>query len=466
MIGHPLAAQQARGCFAYASGRTAPVNETRRESFSTTAAFLVYDLAVSTAVVFFLAPFALLKMIRTPAYRSGIGQRLSLQTGMAAKAEKAPVWIQAVSVGEVQSVAPLVEDLNSRTNLPVYLTTTTETGRRMADKLQGTINGTGYFPLDLGSIARRALSRVRPRLVVLFETEIWPNFIRAASSLRIPVAIINGRISEKSFRHYQLVPRIFGNAFSLVTYAGMQSHRDAERVLALGVKPEAVDVCGNMKFDSSPAPPSPDEIEELRAVLGLNQDSPLVVAGSTHEGEETAVIRAYQRVLRQSPQARLLIAPRHPERFDSVEASIRSAGLSVLRRSTCGSEAPSGTEAVILLDTIGELARVYALAYVAFVGGSLANIGGHNIVEPASMGKPVLFGPHMHHFEDIKDAFLSESAALCVNNEDELFRALSRLLDKPAVAESLGKAAMRVVEANRGATERYFAAIQEILERT
>jgi len=441
------------------------VNVSKRhpEPLSTSAAFLAYELLFAAAVVFF-TPYALFKMIRTPAYRSGIGQRFSLQTKTPPKNDDThPLWIQAVSVGEVKTVTSLVRKLNTKSKLPIHLTTTTETGYRLANEILGTDTTTSYFPLDFASVARRALASVQPRAIVLFETEIWPNFIRAASSLGIPLAIINGRISEKSLRFYRLFPQVFGNAFSRISFAGMQSERDAERAFALGANPDVVKVYGNMKFDATPPPPTRDEIEGLRRQLGLEKDAPLVVAGSTHEGEETAIINTYRKIHSKMPHARLLVAPRHPERFSGVENIIRNAGFKVWKRSESGNGLGPGAGTVILLDTIGELARVYALASVSFVGGSLAKIGGHNIIEPASMGIPVLFGPHMHHFEDIKETFLAEGAAVRVNDETELASVISDMLEKPSRARALGEAAKRVVEANRGATDRYLDALEKYL---
>ncbi len=366
-------------------------------------------------------------------------------------------------MGEVKSVTPLVRKLNSRSGLPIHLTTTTETGYRLAKEIHGTDNTISYFPLDFASVAGRALTNVRPRAIVLFETEIWPNFIRAASSLGIPLAVINGRISEKSLRFYRLFPQVFGNAFSRIGFAGMQSERDAERALALGANPDVVKVYGNMKFDAAPPPPTRDEIEGLRQQLGVEKDAPLIVAGSTHEGEEAAIIKAYRKIHAKLPHARLLIAPRHPERFSGVETLIRNEGFKVWKRTESGNGSGPDAGAVILLDTIGELARVYALASVTFVGGSLVKIGGHNIIEPASMGKPVLFGPHMHHFEDIKETFLAENAAVRVTDETDLARVISSMLEKPSRARTLGEAAKRVVEANRGATDRYLNALEKYL---
>lgn len=428
----------------------------------TSAAFLAYELASAVGFIAFFTPYALFKMAGTPAYRAGIGQRLSLYGwGSETGSESRPIWIQAVSMGEVKSVAPLVHKINERGDPPVFLTSTTETGFRVAGELLGESNAISYFPLDFSPIVSRVLRRVKPRAIVLFETEIWPNFIRTASSLNIPVCIINGRISEKSFRYYKLFPVIFSSIFSRISFAGMQSGRDAEKAVALGAGLDVVEVCGNVKFDAAPPLPVPEEVETMRLGLGLEKGTPLIVAGSTHEGEEAILLEVYQRLLVKLPNVRLLLAPRHPERFNSVETLIRDRGLGVCRRSDSAGVQSHGSNAVILLDTIGELSHIYALASVSFVGGSLAKIGGHNIIEPASFGKPVVFGPHMYHFEDVKEIFLSEGAAISVNDENELFDTISRLLKDSSTAEKLGRAAEGVVEANRGATDRYFDAIEK-----
>ncbi len=423
---------------------------------------MAYEIASAALFAGLFAPYALFRMLGTPAYRAGIRQRLSLWSGKdSAKILPGSIWIQAVSLGEVKSVSPLVRRIRDDAERPVFLTSTTATGFQAAERLSGPMTATAYFPLDFSPIVNRVIARLRPRAVVLFETELWPNLIRAASSLQIPLCIVNGRISEKSFRRYRLVPTIFRYALSRISFAGMQSQRDAERIIALGARPETVEVCGNVKFDSAPEPLSEGDIEGLRGELMIDKDAPVIVAGSTHEGEEAAVLNVYSEIKTKFPRARLVIAPRHPERFDGVETTIRRAGLRVLRRSNPGADADSDSDPVILLDTIGELARVYALASVAFVGGSIARTGGHNIIEPASMGKPVIFGPFMHHFEDIKDAFLAGDAAIRVAGERELLPAMLRLLENPNEARTVGEAAGRLVEINRGATERYFEALKK-----
>jgi 3-deoxy-D-manno-octulosonic-acid transferase len=423
--------------------------------------FKAYTLALGAGLLIF-SPYALLRMIRTPAYRAGIAQRLSLHIAAPQNARNGgPVWIQAVSMGEVNSVIPLVRRISSACKAGVFFTTTTQTGYSVARQKLGNHDTISYFPLDLGFIVKRVLGQVKPRVIILFETELWPNLIRTATALRTPVLLINGRLSQRSFRFYRLMSRTFAEAISRISFAGMQSRADADRILALGARTEAVSVCGNVKFDLVPPTVSLQETAELRRALALG-DAPVIVAGSTHEGEERVLLAAYRELRGKLPNVRLLLAPRHPERFDSVEAMARDFGFAVHRRSRPGAET-SNPDTVVLLDTIGELARMYSLASVAFVGGSLAKIGGHNIIEPASMRKAVLFGPHMHHFEDVKEAFLSEGAAICVGNERDLLATLAHLLEEPVEARRLGEAARKVVEANQGATDRYFRAIEKYL---
>lgn len=454
----------ARGFFHF--GKEHTVTDLQKDPLGTSAAFAVYELAFAAGALAF-APYALVKMLYTPAYRAGLSQRLSLKiVGRAENGAASPVWIQTVSVGEVKSAAPLVRALLQGADCAVRLSTTTFTGQRVARELFPDAVEVGYFPLDFRWVARRVLSRIQPQVVVLFETELWPNFIRTADASKIPVVIVNGRISEASFRYYRMLPWIFRATLSRVSHMGMQSAADAERIIALGANPDAVTVCGNMKFDAVGEAPSRERIEDIRRELLLPHGAPLIVGGSTHEGEEKALLKSLSRIQARRPEVRLLIAPRHPERFEEVERLIRDEGFDVLRRSKPSSPAASpGPKTVILLDTIGELAQVYALASIAFVGGSLADVGGHNIIEPASMGKPVVFGPHMQNFKDVKDAFLLRQAALCIGSEEELHEEVEALLGHHDRARQLGDAARKVVESNRGATLRYLQIVISFLHR-
>jgi 3-deoxy-D-manno-octulosonic-acid transferase len=309
-----------------------------------------------------------------------------------------------------------------------------------------------YFPLDFGWIVRRAIRRLRPRLVLLAETELWPNFLTACAGRGIPVVVINGRLSPRSFPRYRVVRWWFGRVLRHVRLFCMQSAQDAERIIALGAPAERVRVTGNLKYDFRGLDQPVDDAA-LRRTLGLAEGRRLVVAGSTHRGEEEAVLEAFRKAAESRADLCLLLAPRHPERLDEVERLVRRTGLPCVRRSQAA-ENPAREGGTILVDTMGELGRLYAAASVVFIGGSLIPHGGQNILEPAAHGRPVIHGPHMANFAEMRDRFQEAGAAVQVKDAASLLRALERLLDDPAEAERMGRAGQDVVAAQRGATER------------
>jgi 3-deoxy-D-manno-octulosonic-acid transferase len=397
-----------------------------------------------------LAPGIAWQMARHGKYRRGIGERFGgvpVWEGTAG-----PLWLHAVSVGEAMAAAPLARLLSTRhPGLPLLVSTTTETGRAVAEQRIPAARFV-FFPLDFGWTARRALGRIRPRMVLLTETELWPNFLAECAARRIPVVVINGRISPRSFPRYRLIRGWFGRVLQDVRLFCMQSDADARRILALGALPERVAVTGNVKYDL-PAAERTIDVSEVRAGLGLQPACRLVVAGSIHRGEDEAVIEAYRSAAATRPDLCILLAPRHPERLEEVERAAARAGLACVRRSRLPAEtAPPG--GAIVLDTMGELARLYAAANVVFVGGSLIPHGGQNILEPAAYGRPVLHGPHMENFAEMRDLFRGAGAAIQVTDGPALGAALRRLLDDPALAERMGQAGRSIVETQRGATRR------------
>jgi 3-deoxy-D-manno-octulosonic-acid transferase len=397
-----------------------------------------------------LAPSVLWQMLLRGKYRRGIGERLG---GVAPwESAAAPLWLHAVSVGEVMAAAPLARLLVSRhPEVPLLASTTTETGRAVAEQRIPAARFV-FFPLDFGWTVRRAVTRVRPRLVLLTETELWPNFLAVCAARKIPVVVINGRISPRSFPRYRRIRRWFGGVLRHVRLFCMQSDADAERILALGAPAERVTVTGNLKYDL-PVSEHAVDATAIRAGLALPPDCRLVVAGSIHRGEDEAVVEAYRAAAASHPDLCLLLAPRHPERLEEVERVVARAGVPCVRRSRLPAEAPRAGGA-ILLDTMGELARLYAAASVVFIGGSLIPHGGQNILEPAAYGRPVLHGPHMGNFADMRDLFRTAGAAVEVADGPSLARALLALLDDPAAADRMGQAGRAIVEAQRGATRR------------
>jgi 3-deoxy-D-manno-octulosonic-acid transferase len=369
------------------------------------------------------------------------------------------IWIHAVSVGEVLAARPLVPALRERfPGHRLFLSTTTLTGNEIAKSVRG-LDGLFFAPFDFPHAVRRALEVVNPSLLVLVETELWPNLIHEASRRGARVALVNGRISPRSFPRYRRVRRFLSGMLSEVDLFLMQGEPHAERIRAMAAPPERVKVTGNLKFDAVEAGRPPERVVRL---LHGGSPRPLWVAGSTMPGEEELVLRAFHRVRERVPHARLLLAPRHRERFAEVPGLIESAGFRCLRRSALDPDSWSDGE-VLLLDTLGELAQVYSLASVVFVGGSLVPTGGHNILEPAVAGKPVVVGPHMENFQEIADTFHAESAMVQVASADELGREVSALmLDEPR-RRALGERARGLVGRNRGAVGRTTDALAPLL---
>jgi 3-deoxy-D-manno-octulosonic-acid transferase len=370
------------------------------------------------------------------------------------------VWIHAVSVGEVLAARPLVPVLRERfPSHRIFLSTTTMTGNAVAKKSVRGVDGLFYAPLDFAHPVRRALEVLNPSVLVLVETELWPNLVHEAKRRGTRIALVNGRISPRSFPRYQRVRRLLAPLFSQIDLYLMQGEVHAERVRALGAPADRVQVTGNLKFDAV----EPERLpERLARLLQGGEPRPLWVAGSTVGGEEELVLSAYHRVREQVPQARLLVAPRHPERFPLVPQLVEAAGFRCLRRSALDPAAWRDGE-VLLLDTLGELAQVYALASVVFVGGSLVPSGGHNILEPAVAGKAVVVGPHMENFQEIADQFRSESAIVQVSSPDELAREVSALLLDDERRRGLGERARQLVGRNRGAVSRTADALSSLL---
>jgi 3-deoxy-D-manno-octulosonic-acid transferase len=371
------------------------------------------------------------------------------------------IWIHAVSVGEVLAARPLVPALRERfPNHRLFLSTTTMTGNAVAKKSVRGVDGLFYTPFDFPWPVRRALDILNPSLLVLVETEIWPNLIHEARRRGTRVALANGRISPRSFPRYLRVRRLLASVLPEIDLFLMQGETHAERILAMGAPPERVVVAGNLKFDAVEPGKLPERLARL--IQGGRAPRPLWVAGSTVGGEEELVLSAFHRVRERVPQARLLVAPRHPERFAAVPPLVEAAGFRCLRRSALDPAAWRDGE-VLLLDSLGELAQVYALASVVFVGGSLVPSGGHNILEPAVAGKAVVVGPHMDNFQEIADQFRSESALVQVASADDLGREVSALLLDEERCRALGARARALVGRNRGAVRRTADALSSLL---
>lgn len=425
--------------------------------------YLLYSLV--TGIVFVLAsPYFFYQALRHNKYVGSIGQRLGyLPISFNLDGDES-IWVHAVSVGEVLSARPLISELRARyPKLRLFLSTTTLTGQKLARGSVSDVDAVFYFPFDWAFTARRTLNVVRPRLFVMIETEIWPNLLRECRRRRIKTVMVNGRISYRSFPRYRMIRPFIKRVLGDIDRFCVQGDETSRRLVDLGADPARITVTGSLKFDSLESSPTPGRgRERVLRFFRIPPGRPVIIAGSTSKGEEEPVIRAFNRVRAAGTNALLIIAARHPERFDEVERLCRHEGLVAIRRTELEIDAEPRADAVVL-DTIGELAQLYQLATVVFIGGSLVPAGGHNILEPALYGKPIVFGPYMQNFGEIADAFLSNRAAIQVRSETELEETMLSLIGDPVRRARVGAAARALVESNRGARDRTLAVIRDLL---
>src|SRR5262249_40307993 len=383
--------------------------------------------------------------------------------GFGARQAPGGVWLHAVSVGEVQACAPLVSALARRhPSLPLTVTTVTPTGAARARALFGNVAHVRYAPYDLPGAVRRFFARVAPRLAVLLETELWPNLYRECGRRRVPLVLASARISARSLGRYQRLGRLFTDTLATATVVAAQGSQDAERFRSLGADPGVTHVTGNLKFDFELPADIAGRGERLRTQYAHGR--PLWVAGSTHGGGEEAAVIAAQRAVRAAhPEALLVIAPRHPQRFAEPAEELARAGVPFARRSQA--EGVTAETAVLLLDSLGELLDFYAAADVAFVGGSLVPIGGHNLLEPAALGVPILTGPHNSNSEAAARQLTANGAAEIVQGPQDLGEKVAKLFAEPDTRERMGAAGRAFVEANKGALTKLLSLVVPLIEQ-
>ncbi len=377
-----------------------------------------------------------------------------------------PVWIHGVSVGEAGVAVRLAAEIKRRfPGTRVVVSTTTRTGNDMANKAgTGVVDGIFYFPLDLTAVVSRVVKKIGPRLYVMIETELWPNLLEELRKNKIPVALANGRLSDRSFGNYMKVKPLMERILRCIDSFCMQTPRDAERIKRLGADERAVNVTGNMKFDENFSTENKGQLD--KAYFGFSEDAEVLVAGSTHFPEENAVIDMYNRMRGERPGLKLVIAPRHVERADAVAIYIGKSGRRQVRFSDIAKGARPENVDVVLVDTIGHLKNIYGMATVVFVGGSIAKRGGQNPIEAASRGKPVVFGPNMFNFRQVAEMFLEAGAALQVKDASALGPAIRELLDDAAKRDVMSAAALRVIRENSGAVARTAEMLGKYIQRT
>jgi 3-deoxy-D-manno-octulosonic-acid transferase len=429
---------------------------------------VLYSLLVTVAALL-AAPYYLirdrLRGVPPDYWHERLGR---LPWSISVPGENGTIWVHAVSVGETLAVAGLVGEIMRRfPSQPLYLSHVTPTGRAVGEARIPGVAGRFYLPLDWKWAARRVFDRLQPKLLIIAETELWPNLLAVAFEQGTRVVLVNARLSERSFAGYRRFKFLFRPALAAIDVVFAQTDRDADRFRQLGVPAEKVRVAGNLKFDTQP--PQLGEFPRLaRRALEEARRGPVLVAASTMAGEEPLVLRAWDSIRERFPAAMLILAPRHPQRFDEVAQLLGSSGCRSVRRTELDPLNPGVRFAeaeIVLVDTLGELAGVFELADAAFVGGSLVPTGGHNVLEPAFWAKPVLFGVHMHHFRDIAEQFLAEGAAFQVKDPDELANRASELFADVRLREQMGSRAKHLLENGSGATKRIAAQLAGWLEK-
>ncbi len=437
--------------------------------------YFIYNVLLTLGLLV-SAPYFLLQGLRRGKNVRNIPERLALRFPKELKLKQpdspGAIWLHAVSVGEALAVVPLARALKARyPQRRLVISTTTETGQALAHERLKFADAIFYFPLDLRGAMRRAFRVVQPGIIIIMETEIWPNFLRTARERRVSVVYANGRISDRSYRGFKrwVRPDFRQRVFAEGRMYLMQSDQDAQRIIELGAPADRVNVAGNIKYDL----PSPCEIPLvtwLKRELEIGERAPVIVAGSILSGEEEPVLKAFAAVTEKHPRALLIMAPRKPERFSESAAVIQGSGFDVLRRTEITSlngmfAGILRQRSVVLLDTLGELASVYQLADATFIGGSLIPAGGHNPLEPAVFGKVPVFGPSMENFRQISDQFLRAGAAVQVTQEKDLSAAWLKILGDSSATVRMGQKARELVDVNRGATAESVRQLSELIDK-
>jgi 3-deoxy-D-manno-octulosonic-acid transferase len=418
--------------------------------------YLLYNLILILASIFAL-PFYSFKMITAGKYRRSVLQKLGFLPKNLTEclAGKSPIWLHAVSVGEVLSSISIIRMIRDRyPNHKIILSTVTETGNYTANSRIREVESIIYFPLDYPWVVKRVIDAVNPRLFVIVDTDIWPNFLRELRKRQVPSIIINGRVSPRSYRGYRWFKWFFKTVLECLSIFSMQSKVDSDRIISSGADATKVVTTGNLKFDQTVPDLTEAEKQRLLDSTGLKPGQRVFIAGSTHKGEEEIVLDVFESLKGEYPDLVLILAPRNPERFTEVENLVSQRSLNCARKTRVKSSSDSADTEVIILDTIGELCKMYSIGLLVFVGGSFVKIGGHNLLEPAAYKKAVMFGPYMHNFLEISRVLKDSGGGVQVRNKDEFLFQARRLLGDLSLLRHLGEAAYSVIEKNQGATLR------------
>ena len=432
----------------------------------------LYNITLAILLLLFmpiLIPYLALSSKRRPILLQRLGIVRSGPAFRQVTKKPKPIWVHALSVGEVLATFPLLDVIrNDYPDRPIVFSASTRSGHDIAqEKLKSIVDGIFFFPYDLPFSVKRIVSYIRPSLVIIVETDIWPNFLTEMKSRNVPVVIANAKLSNRSYIGYRRILSFSRQIISSFTAIGCQSQEDADRFRQLGIPDDIISVTGNIKFDQSVSSLSMNDIDNLRESLGINSRQLVWIAGSTHDGEETILQQAFAMLKKEHSDLVIVIAPRHPERAPSVARIFSIAGFSVSTLSELVSVIPQKTADAIIIDTLGILKKLYAIADVALVGGSLIQIrgiGGHNPLEPAAFAKPILFGPHMNSFREIANKLTKARGAIQVTNFDSIFTTVQDLINNRERAQEMGQNAHRVFNANKGAVMRTMAIVSDQIE--
>lgn len=426
--------------------------------------YVLYNLLALLLVVLAM-PVFITRLVR----EEGFGKRMRQSFGFLPEAELEPVvgkqciWLHAASVGEIVAASPITKEIRRQfPDRPLLVSVVTATGYAMAKRIITDADSIIFFPLDLPGISHNVVRRIRPSVFVMVETELWPNFLRAARNFSIPVMMVNGRISDKSVGKYRYLRSILTDMLNTVNKFCMQSALDAQYIIRLGADPQRVVVTGNTKFDQSYTSVTQEEQQKVREQMGIEDAFPVIVAGSTHKGEEEILLSALQKVKQKFPSAKMVIAPRDIMRAEEIEKITVSFGFKASRW-TMLKKKYTNSHDVVLLDTIGELGKVYSVGTIIYVGGSLVTRGGHNILEPAAHGKPILVGPHMFNFKDTYALFSKREACITVHDADMLAEKIEYIISNEEVCQRMSQETVSIINENRGAARSSITYLQEIL---
>ena len=426
---------------------------------------VLYNI-LAVLIVMLAIPVFIIRLIR----EQGFGRRLCQSFGFLSRADIEPVarknciWLHAASVGEIVAASPIIKEIqHTFPGRPVLISVVTATGYAMAKRIITGADSIIFFPLDLPLISYHVVKRIQPSAFLMVETELWPNFLKAARQLSIPVMMVNGRISDKSVGRYRYLSSVLQNMLDTVDKFCMQSTIDAEYIIRLGADPSRVVVTGNTKFDQNYTSVTPEEQHMICQQMGLEDTFPVLLAGSTHKGEEEILLKSLQQIRESFPSAKLVIAPRDIMRVEELHNLAANFGFAAIRR-TVLIDHPSQNHDIVLLDTIGELGKIYSIGTVVYVGGSLIPHGGHNILEPAAHGKPILVGPHMFNFKDTYALFSKREACITVHDAATLAEKVLYILNNEQVRLHMSRETLDIINENGGAARKSMIYLQEILK--